>query len=148
MQWVYVQRLANQVSPFQGLEREGRWRRVGLFADFELLVSPMLGSEVQLLVHGAAKHPVRIQTTAHGTTRALEHVVNNLEEYFSQAEETIGQARKRLVDLKGQVDLPLEYVTRLCELASRQQQLVSALHLTRNAANTAETAEASEATKG
>jgi len=66
-------------------------RVIGRFAGFELLVSPMLGSEVQLLLRGSAKHPVRIQATAQGTTRALEHIVNNLEEYVSQAEETLGQ---------------------------------------------------------
>ena len=123
-------------------------RVIGRFAGFELLLSPMLGSEVQLLLRGAAKHPVRIQATAQGTTRALEHVVNNLEEYVSQAEETIGQARKRLVDLNGQVDLPFEYATRLGELASRQQQLVAALDLNRNAANANATEADPEITPG
>ena len=109
-------------------------RVVGRFAGFELLVSPMLGSEVQLLLRGSAKHPVRIQATPQGTTRALEHVVNNLEEYVSQAEETAGQGRKRLVDLNGQVDLPFEYAVRLGELALRQRELVQTLDLTRNIA--------------
>ena len=107
-------------------------RVVGRFAGFELLVSPMLGSEVQLLLRGSARHPVRIQATAQGTTRALEHVVNNLEESVSHAEETVGQSRKRLVDLTGQVDLPFEYAARLSELALRQKHLVEALDLTKS----------------
>lgn len=109
-------------------------RVVGRFAGFELLVSPMLGSEVQLVLRGAPRHPVRIQATAQGTTRALEHVVNNLEESVSHAEEAVGQSRKRLVDLTGQVDLPFEYAARVSEPALRQKQLVEALDLTRNVA--------------
>ena len=109
-------------------------RVVGRFAGFELFVSPMLGNEVQLVLKGAAQHSSRFQVTAHGTTRALEHVVNHLDESAGQAEEFLGQSRKRLGDLHGQVDLPFEYADRLTELAQRQQELVAALDLNRNAA--------------
>ncbi len=108
-------------------------RVVGRFAGVELFVSPMLGNDVQLVLKGAAQHPARLQATACGTS-ALEHVVNHPDESAGQADEFLGQSRKRLGDLHGQVDLPFEYADRLKELAQRQQELVVALDLNRNAA--------------
>lgn len=43
-------------------------RVIDRFAAFELLVSPMLAGDEQLLLRGAARHPVKIQATAQGTT--------------------------------------------------------------------------------
>jgi hypothetical protein len=102
---------------------------VGRFAGFDLLISPMLDNEIQLVLRGAAQHSVRLQATAHGTTRALEHVVNHLDEAVGQAEEFLAQSRKRLADLHAQVDQPFEYAARLSELALRQKQLADALDL-------------------
>jgi ABC-type transporter Mla subunit MlaD len=107
---------------------------VGRFAGFDLLISPMLANENQLVLRGAAQHSVRLQATAHGTTRAVEHVVNHLDEAAGQAEEFLAQSRKRLADLHAQVNQPFEYVARLQELVSRQQKLVLALDLTKNQA--------------
>lgn len=115
---------------------------VGRFAGFDLLVSPMLDNEIQLVLRGAAQHSVRLQATAHGTTRAIEHVVNHLDETAGQAEEFLAQSRKRLSDLHGQVDQPFEYGVRLAELVVRQKHLVTALDLNRNpVANTIDSAE-------
>ncbi len=104
----------------------------GRFAGFDLLLSPMLDNEIQLVLRGAAQHSVRLQATAHGTTRALEHVVNHLDEAVGQAEEFLAQSRKRLADLRGQVDQPFEYGVRLAELGQRQQDLIAKLDLNRN----------------
>ena len=67
----------------------------------------MLGNDVQLVLKGAAQHSARFQSTAHGMTRALEHVIIIS---MSQAEE-----------FHGQVDLPSEYAVRLNELAQRSR---------------------------
>ena len=107
---------------------------VGQFAGFDLLISPMLDNEIQLVLRGAAQHSVRLQATAHGTTRAVEHVVNHLDEAAGQAEEFLAQSRKRLADLHAQVDQPFEYGVRLAELAQRQQELIAKLDLNRSAA--------------
>lgn len=115
---------------------------VGRFAGFDLLISPMLDNEIQLVLRGAAQHSVRLQATAHGTTRAVEHVVNHLDETAGQAEEFLAQSRKRLSDLHAQVDLPFEYGVRLAELSQRQQELVAKLDLNRNSAAVADAAEA------
>lgn len=115
----------------KGLQSE---RRVGRFAGFDLYAVGDFTGELQLALKGAVTHTARLQTTAHGTTRSLEHVVNHLDETLAQTVDQIAQARKRLVDLKEQVDLPFEYGVRLSELVSRQQELVVALDLTKNQA--------------
>jgi hypothetical protein len=128
----------------KGLQAE---RRLGRFAGFELCAVGDFTGELQLALKGAVTHTARLQATAHGTTRSLEHVVNHLDETLSQTVDQIAQARKRLVDLKEQVDLPFEYGVRLSELVSRQQELVIALDLTKNQAKgtTDEAAETIEA---
>ncbi|MCX6859299.1 MAG: hypothetical protein NTX70_03600, partial [Verrucomicrobia bacterium] len=72
---------------------------VGRFAGFDLLISPMLDNEIHLVLRGAAQHSVRLKATAHGTTRAVEHVVNHLDETAGQTEEFLAQSRKRLADI-------------------------------------------------
>ena len=128
----------------KGLQSE---RSLGRFAGFDLCAVADFTGELQLALKGMATHTARIQATAHGTTRALEHVVNHLDDTLAQTVDQIAQARKRLVDLKEQVDLPFEYGVRLSELVSRQQELVVALDLTKNHAKgaTDETAETTEA---
>ncbi len=128
----------------KGLQAE---RRLGRFAGFELCAVGDFTGELQLALKGAVTHTARLQPTAHGTTRSLEHVVNHLDETLAQTVDQIAQARKRLVDLKEQVDLPFEYGVRLSELVLRQQELVVALDLTKNQAKgvTEETAETTEA---
>ena len=121
-------RLADRSKSF------GDDRVVGRFAGFELLTSPMGKGKAQLYLKGSGRHSVNIQSTAQGTTRSLEHLVQNLEETALQAHDHLVQSRKRLVDLSQQVDQPFEYATRLAELAAKQQELVEKLDLNRNAA--------------
>ena len=107
-------------------------RRLGSFAGFELLVSPLYSGEVELVLRGTATHSCRLQATAHGTTRALEHMVNHLEDTRGALADRLAQARKQLGDFQVQVDAPFEHGTRLAELERRQQELVQALDLSRS----------------
>jgi|GEM_PF-1647764 len=86
----------------KGLQAE---RRVERFAGFELCAVGDFTGELQLALKGAVTHIARLQATALGTTRSLEHAVNHLDDTLAQTVDQIAQARKRLVDLKEQVDL-------------------------------------------
>ena len=59
----------------KGLQSE---RSLGRFAGFDLCAVADFTGELQLTLKGMATHTARIQATAHGTTRSLEHVVNHL----------------------------------------------------------------------
>jgi hypothetical protein len=107
-------------------------RKVGQFAGFELWAVTDLSGELQLVLKGNTEHTARLQQTAHGTTRALEHLVNHFEDSVAQAVETLAQSRKRLADLQAQEGQPFEYAARLAELAQRQRELVEALDLNRD----------------
>lgn len=109
-------------------------RRLGTFARFDLLIGPLPSGETELLLRGNATHTCRVQATAHGTTRALEHVVNNLEDTRAQLADHIVQIKRRLGDLRVQMDVPFEHAARLGELETRQKALVDALDLSRHAA--------------
>jgi hypothetical protein len=131
---------------FKGVETE---KRIGRFAGFELFAVTDFNSNLQLVLKGHAQHTARLQATALGTTRAVEHVVNHLEDTAAQVADCLAQTSKRLADLHGQADQPFKYATRLAELARRQLELVAALDLNRNLANSiAETVDAIEATHG
>ena len=93
----------------------------------------MSNGKPQLCLKGSTRNTITVHQTAHGTTRSLEHLVQNLEETAIQAHDHLIQSRKRLVDLNQQVDQPFEYATRLAELAAKQQELVEKLDLNRNA---------------
>jgi hypothetical protein len=83
------------------------------------------------VLRGTGTHSARLQATAHGTTRALEHVVNSLEDARGAFSERLAQVRKQLGDLQVQADVPFEHGARLAELEKRQQELVQALDLSR-----------------
>ena len=63
----------------------------------------------------------------------MEHVVNSLEDTHGQFVEHLGTLRRRLTDLRVQAEVPFEHAGRLAELAARQQELVGALDLARQA---------------
>jgi len=107
-------------------------RRLGTFAGFDLLIGPLPSGETELLLRGSATHTCRVQATAHGTTRALEHVVNNLEDTRAQLADHLVQLQRRLGDLRVQMDVPFEHAARLGELETRQKALVDALDLSRS----------------
>jgi prefoldin subunit 5 len=108
-------------------------RRLGTFAGFDLLIGPLPSGETELLLRGNATHTCRVQATAHGTTRALEHILNNLEDTRTQMADHLVQLQRRLGDLRVQMDVPFEHAARLGELEARQKELVDALDLSRHA---------------
>ncbi len=105
---------------------------MGRFAWFDLLAEPISDGKAQLSLEGSTWHTITVQQTAHGTTRSLEHLVQNLEETAIQAHDHLIQSRKRLVDLAEQAYQPFKYAGRLEELAARQQELVEMLDLNRS----------------
>lgn len=112
-------------------------RRLGTFAGFDLLIVPLQSGETELLLRGNATHTCRVQATAHGTTRALEHVVNHLEDTRAHLADHLVQLQRRLGDLRVQMDVPFEHAARLAELEARQKAQVDSLDLARSVATAA-----------
>ncbi len=104
-------------------------RRLGSFAGFDHLIGPLPSGETELLLRGNATHTCRFQATAHGTSRALEHIVNNLEDTRRQLADHLMQLHRRLGDLRVQMDVPFKHAARLAELETRHRELVVSLDL-------------------
>lgn len=112
-------------APYAGVARLSRLRSQG-------------PGTFELNLQGATSHPVRLQETAHGNIRSLEHQLQQWEASLAERLEHLQQSRKRAVELEGQEDQPFEYVERLAILSQRQQELVRELDLSRNGRGTGE----------
>ncbi len=116
------------------LKSTGMERKVGRFAGFGVFVGSTYDGDAQVILKGAAQHSTRVQPTAVGMIRSVEHLVNALEDTVAQAEAHLSQGRRRLADLETQAAQPFEYAAKLAELVQRQQELVAALDLTKGQA--------------
>lgn len=109
-------------------------RQVGEFAGFQVFVSHNFMSGADIVLKGAGTHIAKVGTTALGTIRSVEYVIQNLEEAAALAERNLADTRKRIEDLKLQTDQPFEYEEKLAALSRRQDKIEDALDLTKNQA--------------
>jgi paraquat-inducible protein B len=82
-----------------------------------------------------APHTAKVGTTALGTIRSVEYVIQNLDETVANLEQQIATTQKRLADLTVQAAQPFEYAERLATLTQRRQEIEDALDLTKNQAS-------------
>ena len=107
---------------------------MGRFAGFDVFVGSTFVGEAQVTLKGAALHSTKAQATAVGTMRSVEHLVASLEDTLAQTETQLAHDRRQLTDLDAQVGQPFEYAEKLSGLTQRQQELMSALDLTKGQA--------------
>jgi N12 class adenine-specific DNA methylase len=149
----FVIELGNDIVTERGIAGEllNRWgdrlkatgleRKVGRFAGFEVFIGSTFTGEAQVVLKGAALHSTRLQPTAVGTMRSVEHLVASLEDSLAQTESNLSQCRRRSEDLQVQAGQPFEYADKLVTLSLRQQELVAALDLTKGQATASAEAE-------
>jgi len=126
------------------LKDTGVERKVGRFAGFAVIIGTTFMGEAQVILKGRAHHSTRLQATAVGTMRSVEHLVASLEDSLAQTENHLTQCRRRSEDLQVQAGHPFEYAEKLATLARRQQELVAALDLTKGQATGSLAAEPTE----
>ena len=110
-------------------------RPVGQFAGFQVFVADNFLGGPEILLKGAATHTAKVGSTALGTIRSVEYVLQNLDETIANLAQQIGSTQKRLADLTAQAAQPFEYEERLATLTQRQQEIEDALDLTKNQAS-------------
>jgi TolA-binding protein len=123
-------------------------RQVGHFAGFQVFVADNFMGGPEILLKGAATHTAKVGTTALGTIRSVEYVIQNLDETVANLEQQIAATQKRLADLTVQATQPFEYEERLATLTRRQQEIEDALDLTKNQAPSQLDTRSSEETSG
>jgi TolA-binding protein len=107
-------------------------RLVGSLARFQVFVADTFMQGPQILLKGATTYTAKVTDTALGTIRSVEHAVQSLHELADSLSRAITDTRKRLADTQAQVGAPFEYAGRLAELQRRQDEIESALDLTKN----------------
>jgi len=117
------------------LKGGGDDHRVGEFAGFDLYIRTGIFEGAEMLLRGKGVYSVKFTDTALGTARALEHVVQTLDQRLGDCERLLAEARQQSEKLAAKIGQPFEHDDRLAELARRQDEIVKQLDLTRNQAS-------------
>jgi TolA-binding protein len=110
-------------------------RQVGQLAGFQVSVAGNFMTGADIVLRGAGAHIAKVGTSALGTMRSVEYVIQNLDEAATTVEQRIAETRKRIGDLQVQGDQPFEYEERLASLSRRLGEIEDALDLTKNQAS-------------
>ena len=108
---------------------------VGAFAGFDLYIRTGIFEGAEMLLRGKGLYSVKFTDTALGTARALEHVVQTLDQRLDDCKRLLIEARQKGEKLTAKIGQPFEHGDRLTELARRQDEIVNQLDLNRNQAS-------------
>jgi chromosome segregation ATPase len=89
------------------------------------------------LIHGKHSYRANVSDSPAGTIASLEHALDSIEDRLRERETNLTQSRRQIVDLTNQVDQPFEHEEKLAEATKRQQEIVTALDITKNQASAA-----------
>lgn len=114
------------------MRRSQTERLVGTLARFQVFVADTFMQGPQILLRGATTYTAKVTDTALRTIRSVEHAIQNLEDLAEGLARAIAGTRKRLADTLAQVGSPFEYEGQLAGLLRRQDEIESALDLTKS----------------
>jgi hypothetical protein len=110
-------------------------RLLGQFAAFQVFVAHNFMSGADIVLKGAGTYVAKAGTSALGTIRSVEYVIQNLDETAATTEQGIRETRERISDLHEQLTKAFEYEERLALLSQRQDEIEQALDLTKGQAS-------------
>ncbi|ODU23792.1 MAG: hypothetical protein ABS95_03155 [Verrucomicrobia bacterium SCN 57-15] len=120
-------------------------KEVGSFAGFKVVISPAFLQRVEILLRGHNAYQANVSESGLGTIRSVEYVVQTLDERLEKNQRALTDSEKRCRELESRIGLPFEHERRLESLLQRQQELESALDITKiQPANTLDSANPSE----
>ncbi|MDQ6911278.1 MAG: DEAD/DEAH box helicase family protein [Verrucomicrobiota bacterium] len=88
-----------------------------------------------LLVQGKHSYRSNISESAAGTIASLEHALDTVEDRLREGETDLTQSKRQSIDLAKQLGQPFEHEEKLTAATKRQQEIVSALDITKNQAS-------------
>jgi len=119
--------LAAALKPFEST------KSIGSIGGFPISVE-RFDERITLLVNGKYSYRANVSESPTGTIASLEHALDSIQERLSEREIDLAQAQRQSADLAKQLDQPFEHEERLATAAHRQQDIVSALDITKNQA--------------
>ena len=120
--------LAAAVKPFESS------KTIGSIGGFPISVE-RFDERVTLLIHAKHSYRANVSESPAGTIASLEHALDSFEDRLRERETDLAQSRRQSADLAKQFDQPFEHEEKLAVAALRQQEIVTALDLTKNQAS-------------
>jgi hypothetical protein len=120
--------LAAAIKPFEST------KAVGSIGGFPISVE-RFDERATLLIQGKHAYQANVSDSATGTIASLEHALESMEDRLRERETDLAQSRRQSADLAKQLDQPFEHEQKLATAAKRQQEIVTALDITKNQAS-------------
>ena len=120
--------LAAALKPFEST------KAVGDIAGFPISVE-RFDERATLLIQGRHAYRANVSDSATGTIASLEHAVDCMEDRLRERETDLAQSSRQSADLAKQLDQPFEHEEKLATATKRQQEIITALDITKNQAS-------------
>jgi N12 class adenine-specific DNA methylase len=120
--------LAAALKPFEST------KAVGNIAGFPISVE-RFDERATLLIQGKHAYRANVSDSATGTIASLEHALDSMEDRLRERETDLAQSRRQSADLGKQLDQPFEHEEKLATATKRQQEIITALDITKNQAS-------------
>jgi N12 class adenine-specific DNA methylase len=119
--------LAAAMKPFQST------KAIGEIAGFPISLH-RFDERANLLIHGKCEYKANVSDSPAGTIASVEHALESMEDRLRERESDLRQCHKQSEDLAKQLDHPFEHEEKLETATRRQQEIVTALDITKNQA--------------
>jgi N12 class adenine-specific DNA methylase len=120
--------LAAALKPFEST------KVVGNIAGLPISVE-RFDERATILIHGKHSYRANVSDSASGTIASLEHALDSFEDRLRERETDLAQSRRQSADLARQLDQPFEHEEKLATATKRQQEIITALDITKNQAS-------------
>jgi hypothetical protein len=122
--------LAAALKPFEST------KTIGNIGGFPISIEKF-GDRATILINGKHSYRANVSDSAAGTIASLEYALDSFEDRLRERETNLTQSRRQIVDLTNRLDQPFEHEEKLAEATKRQQEIVTALDITKNQASAA-----------
>ncbi len=119
--------LAAAMKPFQST------KAIGEIGGFPISLH-RFDERANLVIHGKSEYKTNVSDSPVGTIASVEHALESMVDRLHEREADLQQYRKQGEDLTKQLDHPFEHEEKLTGATKRQQEIVTALDITKNQA--------------
>jgi N12 class adenine-specific DNA methylase len=120
--------LAAAMKPFQST------KSIGEIGGFPISLH-RFDERANLVIHGKSEYKANVSDSPAGTIASVEHALESMADRLRERETDLQQYRKQGEDLTKQLDHPFEHEEKLTVATKRQQEIVTALDITKNQAS-------------
>ena len=85
-----------------------------------------------LLIQGKHSYRANVSESPVGTIASLEHALDSFEDRLREREADLAQSCRQRTDLTKQLNQPFEHEKKLVDTTERQQEIITALDITKN----------------